>query len=145
MCETICLFPLFVVFSHNRQVRCSVLVTTVNISFIGEIVYWRVLCRFSRPLTVRFSSRGFSRLEHEEVLESLEDSIDTSLVKAIQITENTCFVTLSSKETKEKLLLQGVNIRDTFNDIFDADRVITNVTIKDAPYELADNFIMKQI
>ena len=100
------------------------------------------MSEFTRPLTVRFSSRVFSRLKHEEVLESLEENIDPSSVRAIQITENACFVTLSSNETKEILLIEGVNIRGTYNDTFDADRVITNVTIKDAPYELADSFII---
>ena len=124
--------------------RFSVLVTTVLCSFICVLacIVSVNMNEFTRPLTVRFSSRGFSRLEHEEVLESLEEHIDPSSVRAIQITENTCFVTLNAKETKERLLLEGVNIRHTYNDIFDADRVITNVTIKDAPYELADSFLI---
>ena len=103
------------------------------------------MSEFMRPLAVRFSLRGLSRLEHEEVLVGLEDNIDPSSVRAIQITENACFVTVDSRETKEKLLLEGVNIRGTYNEFFDAERVITNVTIKDAPYELSDSFIIEEM
>ena len=56
----------------------------------------------TRPLSVRFSTRGISRLEHEEVLEGLEEYIDPSSVKAIQITENACFVSVNANETKRK-------------------------------------------
>ena len=48
----------------------------------------------TRPLTVRFATRHFLRLGHEEILESLEENLNGSDVKAIQITETSCFVTL---------------------------------------------------
>ena len=38
--------------------------------------------------------------------------------------------------------MEGINIRGTYNNILDVDRVITNVTIKDAPYELGDSYII---
>ena len=100
------------------------------------------MSELTRPLTVRFSSRGISRLEHEEVLEGLEEHIEPSSVKAIQITETACFVTVNSNEIKQKLLLGGINIRGTYNNILDVDRVITNVAIKDARYELGDSYII---
>ena len=122
--------------------RCSVLNTAVLC-----FVYLSWMCigsvnmsELTRPLTVRFSSRGISRLEHEEVLEGLEEHIEPSSVKAIQFTETACFVTVNSNEIKQKLLLGGINIRGTYNNILDVDRVITNVTIKDAPYELGDSY-----
>ena len=91
---------------------------------------------------MRFSTRGISRLEHIEVLEGLEEYINPSLVKAIQITENACFITVDTNESKEKLILEGVNIRGTYCNVLDVERVITNVTIKDAPYELSDEHII---
>ena len=105
-------------------------------------VYWVSQHELTRPLTVRFSSRGISRLEHEEVLEGLEEYIEPSSVKAIQITETACFVTVDSNEVKQKPHLEGINIGGTYNNILDVDRVITNVTIKDAPYELGDSYII---
>ena len=102
----------FVIFHTNGQVRCSVSATTVHCSFICVLVCIMSvnMSEFTRPLTVRFSSRGFTRLEHEEVLESLEENIDPSSVRAIQITENACFVTLSSNETKEILIMISLTL-----------------------------------
>ena len=57
----------------------------------------------SRPLAVRLNTRQFSRLAHEEVLNGIEEVIDVSLVKAIQITESICFVSLKNQEAKENI------------------------------------------
>ena len=69
----------------------------------------------SRPLSVRWNTRHFSRLGHEEVLKGVEDVIDSSLVKAIQFTENTSFITLKSQEAKENLIIDGIVICETFS------------------------------
>ena len=84
----------------------------------------------SRPLSVRLNMRHFSRLRHEEVIKGVEDVIDSSLVKAIQITENTSFITLKSKKAKENLIIYGIVIRETFNNVYDVDKIVTNVTAK---------------
>ena len=67
--------------TQSEQVKCSVLTIAVHCSFI---CLW--LCigsvntnELTRLLTVRFSSRGISRLEHEEILECLDDYIDPLL------------------------------------------------------------------
>ena len=88
----------------------------------------------TRPLSVRFSTRGISRLEHEKVLEGLEEYIDPSSVKAIQKTENACFVSVNANETKERLILEGINIRGTYSSIYDVERVITNVKMPHMGY-----------
>ena len=98
--------------------------------------------RLTRPLTVRFATRHFSRLGHEEILESLEESLNVSDVKAIQITESSCFITLVGRDAKESLLSSGINVRDVFSDVYDVEQIITNVTIKDAPFELSDAYIL---
>ena len=95
-----------------------------------------------RPLTVRLNTRNFSRLSHEEVLTSVEESLDILEIKAIQITENACFITVETSEAKDKLICEGLNVRGTFNNIFDVDKIVTNVTIKDAPFELSDQFLI---
>ena len=81
---------------------------------------------------MRFSTRGISRLEHEEVLEGLEVNIEPHRSKPYKVLR-ICFVTVNANEVKQKLLLEGINIRGAYNNIVDADRIVTNVTIKDAP------------
>ena len=105
----------------------------------------RKMSELTRPMTVRFNTRQFSRLSHEEVLSSIESIVDPENVKAIQITENTCYVTVASTNTKEEILMAGLNIRDTYNNVYDVERILTNVTIKDAPYELDDYFIIEHM
>ena len=99
----------------------------------------------TRPLTVRFNTRHFSRLAHDEVMSGIEDVVDLAEIKAIQITENNCLITVGSNETKEQLIIDGISIRNTYNNVYDVDRVITNVTIKDAPYELDDLFLIEHL
>ena len=141
--ETISFQLSFLSFMYTRigQVRCR-FPHIVRFLCLWMCIGSVNMSELTRPLTVRFPSRGFSRLEHSEVLESLEDSMEPTAIKAIQITETTCFITLDSDEVKQKLLLDGINVRGTFNSITDVDRVITNVTIKDAPYELSDTYII---
>ena len=91
---------------------------------------------------MRLNTRNFSRLSHEEVLTSVEESLDILEIKAIQITENACFITVETSEAKNKLICEGLNVRGTFNNIFDVDKIVTNVTIKDAPFELSDQFLI---
>ena len=98
-----------------------------------------------RPLTVRFISRQFSRLAHEEVLTSIENIVDPENVRAIQITEHTCYVTVASNDVKEEIIMNGLNIRGTYNNVYDVEKILTNVTIKDAPYELSDYFLIEHM
>ena len=103
------------------------------------------MSEITRPLTVRFNTRHFSRLVHDEVMSSIEEVADLAEVKAIQITENNCLITVVSNEVKEQLIIDGINIRNTYNNVYDVDRVLTNVTIKDAPYELNDIFLIEHL
>ena len=94
---------------------------------------------------MRFNSRQFSRLAHEEVLTSIEHIVDPVYVKVIQITENTCYVTVATNEVKEEIITNGLNIRETYNNVYDVEKILTNVTIKDAPYELSDYFLIEHM
>ena len=106
------------------------------------ICFSKTMADLTRPLTVRFATRHYTRLGHEEILEGLEEILHKSEVKAIQVTETTCFVTVATREAKETLLSSGLNIREMFNSVYEVEQVITNVTIKDAPFELSDGFIL---
>ena len=103
------------------------------------------MSELTRPLTVRFNTRHFSRLAHDEVLSSIEEVADLAEVRAIQITEHSCLITVASNEAKEQLIIDGINIRNTYNNVYDVDRVLTNVTVKDAPYELSDIFLIEHL
>ena len=113
--------------------------------FIYVCLISMMMAELTRPLTVRFATRHFSRLGHDEVLGSLEETLNGSDVKAIQITESTCLVSLVSRDAKESLISTGINVRDVFCDVYDVDQIVTNVTIKDAPYELSDAYILHHL
>ena len=60
-------------------------------------------------------------------------------------TENTCYVTFDSHDVKEDILMAGLNIRWTYNNVYDVEKILANVTIKDAPYELSDYFLIEHM
>ena len=64
------------------------------------ISFSKTMTVLTRPLTLRFATRHYTRLGHEEILESLEEIVPKSEVKAIQLTETTCYVTVASREAK---------------------------------------------
>ena len=51
-------------------------------------------------------------------------------------------MTVSTRGAKESLLSSGVSVRNMYNSVYDVEQVITNVTIKDAPFELRDGFLL---
>ena len=129
-------------------VLCDIVLTCVYSSFCSKTLVLkgeRSMSEIMRPLTVRVNTRQFSRLAHEEVLTSIENVVDPATVKAIQITENTCYVTVDSNDVKEDILMAGLNIRGTYNNVYDVEKILTNVTIKDAPYELSDYFLIEHM
>ena len=83
--------------------------------------------RYNTSLEVRFATHHFLRLGHEEILESLEKSLNGSDAKAIQITNSFWFVTLVSSDAKESLLSSSINVRDLFNDVYDVDQIFTKI------------------
>ena len=60
-------------------------------------------------------------------------------------TENTCYVTFDSNDVKEDILMAGLNIRGTYNNVYDVEKILVNVTIKDTPYELSDYFLIEHM
>ena len=50
-----------------------------------------------------------------------------------------------AQDAKESLIVNGIDIRNIYNNVFDVDKNVTNVTIKDAPYELDDLFLIEYL
>jgi hypothetical protein len=101
--------------------------------------------KVSRDLSVHFYTRGLPRLAHTEVLDALDATIDRGHLQAVQITATECVLTLSHRETKYTLLMNGFDIRDRHVDVHDVEKSITHVTIKDLPVELDDKFVVSNM
>lgn len=95
--------------------------------------------------TVCFPTKGFGGLTHEDILASLKEIIKPEEVEAIQLTERDCRITLKTEEAKIETQIKGLNLKDRYVKPVDSDKTITNVTIKDAPYELKDQFIVSSL
>ena len=95
-----------------------------------------------RPLTVAFPISG---VPHERVLESATTAVNPTEIRAIQITERTCLITVKTTNAREQLVETGLEIRGHrwFPQMVDSD--ITNITIKDAPVELSDTYLCTQM
>ena len=68
--------------------------------------------------------------------------MNTSDIRAIQITEDSCRVTTASIAVKQQLALSPLTIKDKVLTLSDVCRSVTNVTVKDAPYEMPDDEVI---
>ena len=66
-------------------------------------------------------------------------------VGSVQTTEKDCIISLKDLTAKEKLITEGISLRDRTVQFLDVEKNITNVTIKDAPYELDNCYIATQM
>lgn len=96
----------------------------------------------NRDTTVHFFTKLMQGLNHSEVLSGIEEVLDRGNIRGIQLTTSECLVTLVSSEEKRKLLINGITLRERHISLVDVDRTLTNVTLKDAPIELSDQFIV---
>lgn len=101
----------------------------------------------ARPMSVCFNTKSLNRIKHEDVLCALREQVDIQLdtIKAIQITEKKCIITVSEENTKHDILLAGLSLHGQHVSVSDVDNIFTNVTIKDAPFEMTDSVIISQM
>ena len=98
-----------------------------------------------RPLTVRFPTRGLGRLAEGDVIQVLTHKVKVENIKAIQITEDECRVTVTDVTTRQTLIVSHVTIKDNEIVMSDVSRSSTKVTIKDAPYEMDDADVISKL
>jgi len=101
----------------------------------------------SRPMSLSFNTRFLNRLKHEEVVSAINEKVNTNIecIKTIQITEKKCIITVSDESTKQDLVLSGLSLQGRHVSIHDVDKIFTNVTIKDAPFEMSDSVLISQL
>ena len=66
--------------------------------------------QLQRPLTLSFPTKGFGRVTEGNVIKALTDSLHSTDIKAVQVTESDCRVTTRSIDAKQRLSLARVNI-----------------------------------
>ncbi|CAG2246415.1 unnamed protein product [Mytilus edulis] len=103
------------------------------------------MSRVSRQLSIHFYTKGFKGIKHDEILTEISKQIHINNVGSIQITEKECIVSLKDVESKDTLVVNGITLRNRSVNFFDVEKSITHVTIKDAPYELDDRYIVAQM
>ncbi|CAG2214473.1 CNBP [Mytilus edulis] len=92
-----------------------------------------------------YHKKGLKGISHDDVLSEIAKVIDIEDVLSIQITEKDCIVTLKNPESKDRLAAQGIALRDRSVKFYEVESLITHVTIKDAPYELDNLYIVAQM
>ncbi|XP_062581758.1 uncharacterized protein LOC134243508 [Saccostrea cucullata] len=103
------------------------------------------MSKVSRHLSLHFSTKYFKGITHEDILNGLLEKVENNDIKAIQITESDCIITLRDSQVKENLLMSDLTVKNRNITLIDVEKQITNVTIKDAPVELDDSFIVKHM
>ena len=94
-----------------------------------------------RDKALVFNLKGLSRTTHKEILDGLKVTTAEDSIEAIQLTSEACFLTFTSKEAKQKVLIQGFDLKERRVRPQDIDKTITNVTLKDLPVEIPDQFV----
>jgi hypothetical protein len=61
------------------------------------------------------------------------------------MTEKACIVTLKSEQAKYKILNSEISLKNRSVNYFEIDKNVINVTIKDAPCEVSNQFIATQM
>ena len=80
-----------------------------------------------------------------EILDTLKEHTSISNIGTIQITRESCLITLKNTEYKDKLKQSFLNINGQNVSLTDVDSSITNVTVKDLPTELEDSVIAERM
>lgn len=99
--------------------------------------------KINRELSIYFSTRSI-KIDHEQVISSLNNiGVTNDDIKAIQMLplQNRCTITLDNTDVKLKVITKGLDIINRHVQVIDVERTITNITIKDAPVELPDEFL----
>ena len=63
------------------------------------------MTQFKRSMTLSFFTRGLGRLIESEIVKILSKKVNTSDIRAIQITEGSCRVTTASIAVRQQLAL----------------------------------------
>lgn len=100
----------------------------------------------NRSLTITFNLLSVhGSLNNKKVLDSIKESVSEEDIVGIQLTRNACNITLKNTESKEILLLQGVNIDSYHIKPVDIENPITTITIKDLPVEIPDQYLVSKL
>ena len=92
-----------------------------------------------RPLTLCLQLPPVGRITEEDVLESLLPHIDAEKIKCIQVTSNEGWVTVADDTARNQLIGIEITIKGRSVRIQNNGLNVTNVTIKDAPFELPND------
>ena len=87
---------------------------------------------------MHFSTKHIKDITHAGILDQVKRTIEIDRIKAMQITERDCIVTVNDNHAKIKLLVEGVEVQNQHLKCMDVEKEITNITIKNTPVELAD-------
>jgi hypothetical protein len=98
-----------------------------------------------RPMSVHFSTKFIKRVSHDEILESIKEKVDISNIKAIQITERECIISLANEDAKVTIMVGGLRVQNRNVSVTEVNKIITNVTLKDAPYEMSDDLLIQRM
>jgi len=99
----------------------------------------------SRERTIYFPLRGLNGVKHQEVLGSLRGFCSEEDLQAVQLTNSKCFITFKHMCVKTEVQKHKLIIGEKEVDILDSDQDITNVTVKDLPVEVSDDFLVSSL
>ena len=98
-----------------------------------------------RHLSIQFNTYQFKGITHGEILQEIEKLVELDKVKSVQFTEKHCIISLGDNESKELVMSSGIALKNRSVQFSEVEKTITNVTVKDLPYELDNCFVATQM
>ena len=98
-----------------------------------------------RHLSIQFNTYQFKGITHGEILQEIEDLVELNKVKSVQFTEKHCIISLRDNDSKELVMSSGITLKNRSVKFNEVEKTITNVTVKDLPYEIDDCYVATQM
>ena len=102
------------------------------------------MAKVQRHLSIHFNNRFVKGITHEDILSGVEKKVELDNVGSVQFTETDNNFS-EGIEYEGKINIRWNNTKNRSVNFLDVEKTITNVTIKDAPYEVSDCYIATQM
>ena len=94
---------------------------------------------------VTFPLNTSGPIDGRDVVQGLRQYLSEEDIKCVQVTRTECMITLSNSGAKLDTCLKGITVNSRHITVRDTENEMTNITIKDLPVEVSNDFIATQL
>ena len=80
------------------------------------------MANVQRHLSIHFNTRFFKGVTNEDILNEVDKIVETESIASIQLTEKDCIISLKNQTAKEKLVTNGITLRNRSVNFLDVEK-----------------------